>query len=263
MKKILLLSIVFSLVITSMASAKFTIRLQGGIAGDAGMPSSGRNISTDMTTNNIVTEDSLLYYSGGNGTKVFLEAAYDVHENIALGFSTGYSAGIEEWIRQGATSEQFSTGYVPLNLNIMMKTELGSWVPYIGFGPTLAVAGASIKKSKSGSLVEVKSEEEITYKPSFGFNAILGTDYMFTETIGINVGLKIEQISLKPGKGKLTSYSEDGVDKLGDLDVEDKEFEYVENTVDSSHTKDMPGLKHAPPLVSNAFVIQVGLTLNF
>jgi len=207
-------------------------------------------------------------------------------ENVMVGFGVGYSLGFEKevskevdnydspWIPNDeetkTESEKMKTSFIPLSLTLKVKKTIGSLTPYAGFGPTFAIGAKSIGKSDKEALDGTKyyTEEEISYKLGIGFHGIVGIEYGLSDNLACFLQARVDQISLKLDKSKITKYTVNGQDKLNEAypTTSDKETEYVdEYTYDSTATPDpnSPSKELTSTSPANSVTLALGIALKF
>lgn len=274
--KRLILCLLVLFCLSSFTSAQILIRLQGGF----GLPAGSELAGTDMEVDDDgeIEKNEGLYYSGGEGIRFMMIIETDIMENIGLALSGGYmfggdrlvnkesgEGGDDIFLDQSVSECEYNktTYFIPLGLTVKLKTEINSLKPYMGFGPTFVPYAKAIQKGKGVLMNDDEYEVEIgtTYNFSMGFHALVGSDYMFSENLGLNFEIRLDQLSLQPKKqDKIVTI--DGKDIYGD--IRDENIEYVEDTKDDDPDKlDEPRKENIDPVSADSLSIMLGLVFKF
>ena len=112
------------------------------------------------------------------------------------------------------------------------------------------------------STTETKSR--ISGGITLGFNAAGGAEFNFTEKFGMFAELVFNGISYSPTKGKYTVYTIDGVDQLGDMTTDEKEWTYEKSIGSSTETgSDSPEKRPKTAYQVSNMGLNLGLLFKF
>lgn len=270
MKSLIILALLISAGAQTVSATDITLRPYLGYG--FGAAREGRGSDTVTNTSGNDTKDAVLLYSAGAGLKVGLGADVGLNENFSiepvLGYSNGTEKVVDKWNDQsgvprvGSTKE--STSFVPFSVTLKLRAKHGAFTPYAGFGPTLAFGaeGATLwEETRAGVLT--KYEMETTYKTGFGFHGVVGTDYKVSDRFVIFGQLRADQLSLKPSKGKMTKYTENGVNKLSAQPVKDREIIYKDDAGGASGAATVPTVQRADPIAASSLAFTFGVAYKF
>ena len=106
-----------------------------------------------------------------------------------------------------------------------------------------------------------------TYDPlqSFGFAGVIGVDIMITKFLGLNIGGRFEQLSLRPSKKVLTAKEVNGEDVIDDLTTRQKETVYSTSLTEdelNETSEDEPQKALMSSLSADSFMLVIGLTFK-
>lgn len=270
MKKLVLSLIVVLLSVCLVSAQEVRVGIGYGLA----TLSDNQETDTEVSDDGEVEKNENLYYTGGSGINFGVAGGIDIQPGLTALVGIGYvmgsegdsrllkvgSAGYDEdkngFSDYAADEEKkvtLTSSYLPIDITIKATIDAGQVKPYVGFGPTIGLAGKSVMKT---TLTEAKivSEQEITFNMGLGWNATLGVDIEMNEGMSIFAGLVLRAINLTTKDMKYTKLEEDGKDvkddaleageiadvefkdNVTDKDNEDWEAEdiYYENSMDTS-----------------------------
>lgn len=233
---------------------------------------------SELDTNWEYVKSNNIYYSAGEGLKMGVAGDFAFLEGIAAGLELGYSMGFDKeidkikyysgttWV-EGNAKEKTSYLFCNPTLRVgkkMMIRGFGYLVPFCTFGPTLAIAPKTTWKyeNTTGTPI-VKQEGEGSYGLGIGYFGILGIEYPLMKNISIFGQLKIDQLSLKASKGKITKWTEDGKDILKDKTVNEKETEYKDDIGSADTTSTQPDVQNTFIVPANSIGINMGVAISF
>ncbi len=270
MKYLIILAILMSAGARKVSAADITLRPYLGYGFGMAQDSRGSDLAVDAAGN--TTKDAVILHSAGAGLKIGLGADVGLSDNFSIEPGIGYSYGaekiVDKWNDQSGTpkvgSSKESDSFVPFSVTLKIRAKEGAFTPYVGFGPTLALGAKGTtfwEETRAG--VTKKSEVETTYTTGFGFHGVVGTDYKVSDRFVLFGQLRAEQLSLKPSKGRMTKYTENGVDKLSSQPVKDTQIIYKDNAGGASGAANVPSVLRADPVAASSVAITFGVAYKF
>lgn len=270
MKNIIILAVLISAGVQTVSAKDITLRPYLGYG--FGMARESRGSDQAINASGNTTKDSVLLYSAGAGLKVGLGADVGLNDSFSiepvLGYSNGAEKLVDKWNDQSGTpkvgSTKESTSFVPFSVTLKIRAKEGAFTPYAGFGPTFAFGAKSTtlgEETQAG--VVRKSEVETTYDTGFGFHGVVGSDYKVSDRLVIFGQIRADQLSLKPSKGKMTKYTENGVDKLSAQSVKNRKTVYKDNAGGASGANNVPDVQRADPIAASSVAITFGVAYKF
>lgn len=234
----------------------------GGLSADTLIDSSGRT-----------TKNENVYYSGGAGLHMGLGILLPLNRNLGVELGGGMVMGSEKYLvsmNDASTTNSVrwsaDSSYIPIELTVKLSTEIGRFVPYVGFGPTLAAGGKTVVNGSYRDSTDNLTEMtwEYTYKTTLGINAQLGADFKITDSISFFGGLVLRSLSLKLEKGKKTKHTLNGADQMGSQTTSQKEVEFVENYVQPTTVNPNEAAKaNTFPMPFHSLSFNAGIALSF
>ena len=284
MKKLLTILVVLMASVSLVSAVNISVRPQFGLGLASGSAYANNETTIDATGTKETYKN--IYYSLGEGLKLGLDIDLEATENVMVGVGVGYSLGFEKeigkvvnnyddpWLSNDeetkTSSTKFKTSFIPLSLTLKVKKTIGSLTPYAGFGPTFAIGAKSIGKRDVETVDGTKyyTEWEVSYKLGIGFHGIIGVEYGLSDNLACFLQARVDQISLKLDKSKITKFTVNGQDKLNEAypTTSDKETEYVdEYTYDSTVPPDpnSPIKQLTSTYPANSVTLALGIALKF
>jgi len=227
-----------------------------------------------IDTSGVTTKNENIYYSGGAGLNFGLGILIGLTENLGVELGGGYVLGSEKEVYKETdnstspvTTEVYKnkSSYIPIDITLKIKGKSDQIIPYIGFGPTIAVGGKIITtySMEQGSNTAEK-EWETTFNTGFGWNAVLGADYKINDSISLSLALALHTVGLKAEKQKMTKYTVNGKDVLGTLTTRDKETEYKEDdSSDDPTNPNAPAIDRTSVTSFSSLDIKLGVAIGF
>ena len=268
MKKLLASVVVFAFCVSLVQAGSITLRPMLGYGIGTGKIVMGTDRERDSTGKQ--TKNENLYYSAGSGIKIGVGLDTDVSENVALGFDLGYSIGSKKETNKYkdptySSVDELKTSFIPINATLKVKTTIDKITPFAGFGPTILLAPKSIGTYSYTHGTNTKEKEtETTYKLGFGYHGLVGIEYSLSDKMVLITQLRVDQVSLKADKSKITKATANGVDQLAGMDIRDKETTYEEDdSSDNSANANVPRIENTYTIPANSFTAGVGLGIKF
>lgn len=271
MKKILMAVMAVAVLVGCVSlvqAGSLTLRPMLGYGLGTGRMEIGTDKERDATNKTIKNEN--LYYSAGSGIKIGAGLDTGVSENVVLGLDLGYSIGSKKEKDKytdptNSDVTEMKTSFIPISATLKVKTTIDKVTPFAGFGPTLVLAPKTIATDSSTSGTSKKEwETEITYKLGLGYHGLAGIEYSLSDNLVLITQLRVDQVSLKADKSKITKYTEDGADKLLGMDTRDKETVYKEDSSsDNPADNNSPKIDNTYTIPANSLTIGVGLGIKF
>jgi len=227
----------------------------------------------EIDTSGKTTKNENIYYSGGAGLNFGLGVLIGLTENLGVELGGGYVLGSEKDIDKetdNSTSPvttdvlKNKSSYIPIDITLKVKGNSGQITPYVGFGPTIAVGGKTIKTYSGKGVVTYEAEYETTYNIGFGWNAVLGADYKISDSMSLSLSLFLHTVGLKPSKKKVTKYTINGTDMMNTLTTRDKETEYKEDDSSDDPTDlNAPKIERTEVIPFSSLDIKLGVAIGF
>ncbi|MCX6283650.1 MAG: outer membrane beta-barrel protein [Bacteroidetes bacterium] len=210
----------------------------------------------------------------GKGFEPVLRAGIFVNDFIAVELGIAYRMGFNTKIDVATNVAGSPTGWNKFNGSMLQLIpavviqpdfDLGNVSPYARVGVIVGVM-PSIKCKFDVTRGTVESVGLIRYSGgvSIGGSAALGCDFDLSDNLSIYGEICYDAMAYAPTKGKLTKYTENGVDKLGDLTTYDKEVKFVKDVTDFKASDDAPDqqLKHSYPFNNLGITFGVKMKLK-
>jgi len=224
-------------------------------------------------------QDNLKVYpvALGKGLNVVLRPGIFVNKFLAvelgIAYRYGFATKIEptfDYYPEKATSMtqilKFSGNMFQLIPALVISPDLGSGkvFPYIRLGVIVGVMPSTICKiDETVTLLGGTTRTQATMKyyggVAIGGSAAIGCDFNLGEHFALFAEIYYDALSYAPTKGKFTKFEENDVDKLPEMNVDEKEVKFVKDLTDYEPSDDQPSqlLKNSYPF--NA----LGLTIGF
>ena len=141
----------------------------------------------DKTNDTTYVKYNDLYTAFGNGLKFDLYGTYYFNDNIGLMFITGFSFlggfSAEQSRRVGTTTRidkyKFTSNYIPLNLGLKFRTQMGKFEPYLYLAPGMYIP---ITHGHFNDTIDVSMK----LTPAWGFTSGIGGIIQLTEKFGLS-----------------------------------------------------------------------------
>ncbi len=265
MKKQLLL-IVALFVATSM-SAQF----YAGLGLGYGLGSSKRVLGQEVTA----TSSTNLYGSFGQGFNIVPKLGYMFNDNFGFELGIDYFMGASISMNTFPTgSQEGQTSGLILAPQFVMKTEsglysrVGIFMPVAG-KTVITYSNSDVMGDGSNVLMEMEGESQGSF--SLGLVGAVGYNYSLSDQMDLFCELQYSYLSMKSGTYEHTKYEVGGKDALANMDVYNKQIEYVDELTTSSNnatynpnydkTKPKEELKDTAPF--SALGLNIGIIFNF
>jgi len=234
------------------------------------------NVYSNNTTVNTTTFSEKINFSLGQGLNIGLTGGCKISENAFLELNVSYHNG--DPVNAKYTSADTSTNYY-YNMDYSMKAKMlfmnpaiqlsvnpeKQLDPYIKFGIIYGIG----KVYETDAMISSSSnyEKKFVYQGgnALGFSSALGVMYKANELMSVFCEARMNAVSYSPGKGEMTKFEQDGIDRLPDQTVYDKEIVFVDSyTFDQSAPVDLtkPFKTLKDHLALNSFGFHIGLRFN-
>jgi opacity protein-like surface antigen len=188
-----------------------------------------------------------VYGSLGKGANFGLNLGYMFNNNIGIdiGFSFLMSDQIKSEYKEKYTnwqnndifcSEKISlrNQMIRINPSLIIAAGFEKVEPYAKFGVIIGLGHINLKYTEeyfiNSSLDDQMIEElKLDGGIAFGISSAAGLMFHLSDIITIFSEFNLVSMSYAPEKGKITKYSKNGIDLLPDLNVEDKEIDFVDS----------------------------------
>lgn len=225
--------LVLTLYVTLPSQAQFYIKAKGGYSAAAGRteihswgnddvfsPLSSFSILSDAYESQGLIKIKALQESFGQGFSFGLEAGYmfTKYVGVALDGSMILSEDKNVSIIYGNFNlhETISTKLVTVTPSIILDAGRTVFSPYLSLGP--AFGFSNLKENISGDKmgVTITYSNEVYGGVALGLSAGVGGRYVVSPSVSIFAEFKFTSLQYSPKYRKITSYTEDGKDKLQD-----------------------------------------------
>ena len=259
MKKVLLLSL--TLFIVSSLSAQF----YAGFGVGYGLGASKRVNGTEDTDNSTKN----IYGSYGQGLNANLKLGFMFSDNIGFELGTSYLIGASQTkYKSEYILEEAKSSGLRLAPQLVIKLDNGF---YSRFGMIIPVLGKTVitntdEHFQVGPTVFVKKETTMETKGSFsmGFIGAIGYAYALSDNMDLFAEVEYIGMSIKSGSAEFTQYDVNGENHLENMTTSQKEYEFVDEVMDSDNTSsDEPTkmLKQKAPFSSIG--LNIGIIMKF
>jgi outer membrane protein W len=211
--------------------------------------------------------------SFGKGANVGLNLGYMFTKNMGAELGFNYLMGSEYTVSTRYNSDPNRTIDRTMSAKMMQfkpamvfRTQFNKLSPYAKVGLLVGVGS----KIKLGTLendpdYNYRSEERWEYDggTSFGMHGALGAEYAINNKIGVFGEITGTGLTYAPKKGKMVTYTENGVDYLSDYDVRQKEIDFQNGSYVDDGGKDKPkkvGKQYTP---FSSIGLNVGVRFKF
>ena len=214
----------------------------------------------------------------GSGLNVELAGGYKFNKYLGVDLAVRdfYGCDFKTTADGGGAETYFTetTKYramvLGLNPSVIITPGFDNFNPYAKIGVDVGVFPQVYKKETNTQGSATGGSTTYSYQGVYyghipvGFTASGGVEWNFADNMNIYAEVNYFMMNYSPAHYKLTKYSENGVDKLGDLFTKDKRIDFVKS-FDKTETipNDSPNkqLKITMPL--EGVGIQFGYTLKF
>lgn len=191
----------------------------------------------------------------GRGVQLDGFAGYRLNNNLSLELGLAYLYGFKNESVYSSSNTTYSNYYkdqmqaqsLRLLPGLKFSSGEGQLKPYARAGILLGLISKLESNSESNSQYfgsfPSSSSEETTFEASgglsLGFAGSLGLDIKLSESVNFFSEIQMISHSWAPKKGVYTKYTEDGVDVLPNMSINEKETEFVdEYSYDSNAPSD-------------------------
>lgn len=252
------------------------------IGGGYGLPASGDDYGLrEITDSTGLQSQALVYGSNGQGTVFGLDVGYMINDHIGFQLGGEFLLGANQVRYEGTTPvlnelTQERSNQIRVLPAVLVSGGLGNIDPYCRVGVSLPLMTTTYESYIGNSevpntIASAKIESEITGKFVLGYTGALGCNFSLGSRLFLFAELGAISQRLKASEGTLTIYEFDGIDGLGDLDVIDKEWNYLESvTTDDNSILLNPDVDRSQPedrqqISQNlsSFYLKAGVSIYF
>ena len=228
-------------------------RIYFGVGGGYGFPAARISLMNDSksTYNGSTTtyESSSRPMSLGKGINAGLYVGYMLNKNIGAELGASYLFGGKNIFTDEATNTAASFNYktemtwkgrmIRLVPTIRMTVGEKKLHPYMKVGFIIGVGSKIFTETHSQNInfsttTIIDENWEYSGGMSFGFHGGLGLNYMVSDKIGIFVEVSGNYQNWAMKKGSMTKYTVDGVNEMANVDINDREIEFVDSYTETS-----------------------------
>jgi hypothetical protein len=153
---------------------------------------------------------------------------------------------------------------------IRMSKQFDFGRPFVRIAPVFGITRLTVESkstSYSTSNTDVTEQTREFYGGlAYGIFVSAGYEHKLADNLGLTLELFSTMQRYSPEKSKLTKYTENGVDKLPDMTINDKEAEFVDEFTNSDVTNTNQPQKFLTAEFSQMLScvgLQIGLTYRF
>lgn len=235
-----LYSIVFLAVFSSFGQ-EMRFKFNGGY----GFGFGGVTLGENFKSTNGVGKVERVKGSYGEGVYFGGSIAYFNQERIGIECAISYTASRSFQTKSSSffydeiSGESYSSVYAlnskagmfQITPSIVLRTCWKKVDPYVRLGVVFGIGRMTFKTEESGSFYNYTREHEFYGGAAFGFNTALGVHFYTIKNISFFSEINVLNMSYTPTKGRITAYSESGVDRFSTLSMHDRQVEFVNDYV--------------------------------
>ncbi len=275
MRKLMSTGIVIGFSLLSTASAQivkeggFYIAAHGGynviISGTRGLDYLGISSGVSMYTVNRSGDNiEAIPYSFGKGMNAGINVGYMFTGNMGVELGADYLLGgknkFTTVVTDGNGTLNMSAKMIQLRPMMVVARGGNKINPYAKVGLVLGIGGKIT--SEHEAIYSGNTEEVVFVRDkglALGFTGAGGVDFGINDKMCIFSEISFTGLSFSPQKGKMTKALINGVDRLPDLAVKEKEFDYVNNANPTGGSASEPVEMPKSSYSFNSAGINVGL----
>jgi outer membrane protein W len=230
--------------------------------------------SSNTTT---IDETEVIKFSFGKGINAGLSFGYMFNENIGaelgvqylIGGKTKYTQTNTGGFSNSTTNGDVSAKMVQIKPSIVLATAIKNTTPYAKLGMVIGTSKMTSNETfttTSGPSFTNTQTLELKGGIALGFTAAMGLNFSVSNNLSISGEVNMVNMQYTPQKGSLTKYTENGVDKLSTLSVNNKEFEFNKKYTRNSSVptpSTSPSQRDAFSTPFSSIGINVGVKYNF
>ena len=266
MKKIITCLGILLMVTSGLHAQKYYVRVGGGFALSTHAEYWGEY---DWTAQTVNAKRMAL----GNGVPVTAAFGYGLSKYISIELGVhhffGFTSKFEDEWGSGNSTDRYQASMLTIIPAVVVSPGLEKVNPYGRFGFLVGVFGRVLEKYE-----EEGSMEGLTYTQDYiarnygglclGAQGAVGVDFNFNKHLVLFCEAQIDALSYAPKKGKYLEYNYNGEDQLDNMDVRDKEWEYVKE-IDMNEVipSDQPDKELIHSFSLSNYGLMVGLKIKF
>ena len=222
-------------------------------------------------TNATTTQYEGVALTLGDGLTFGANLGYMFNKNIGFELGANYLMGSN--IKSNSTSytgsisnRESSAKMLQIKPTLVFRAGYDKINPYAKIG--LLIGSGKITSSENGKDASGNTSEqtrELSGGTSIGFHASLGALYKISDKISLFGELNLTSLEYAPKKMVVTVFTQNGVDQLPTLTVNDKEIQFVDSFTDNS----LPSNPNEPdkilkvPFSFDSIGLNVGIQYHF
>ena len=231
------------------------------------------NLGEVYTSSNGIGSVERVSGSYGEGFHINGSIGYNINKNIAVeaavnlidgrSFSTRFYSSHSNGLGNITNSYELEskTEFIQFIPSIMAHFAWSKFDPYVRIGLVLGTGTFFYSYREQDSYDDIESYYELSKGLGLGVKTSFGTFYHWNDWFSCFMELGLTHLNFSPIQGKLTSYKENGIERINEMSVNDREVEYEDAydfNYNNNHNQDEPSkaIKQALPLGS------VGLQLG-
>lgn len=245
-----------------------------GIHGGYNLPIATQNISQFNFTNETEQtganrfDDILLSLGKGGNAGVNIGYMFNQYVGAELGvdylFGSKYNATYNDASDPDYHYDQYlSAKMLQFRPSVVLKSGFKEVSPYAKFGVVLGVA-SSIKYEQTETFGADNFQYQLDMEEglAFGITGALGIDYAINPKISVFGEITATNLNYAPQKGYVTKAMQNGTDFLPDLDVRDKEIEFLDDFTDDG-TANEPARQQRQSYPFSSVGLNLGVKYKF
>jgi opacity protein-like surface antigen len=204
----------------------------------------------------------------GKGVNLDASIGFNFKSNYSLEINCSYLMGsaitsTSEYWTLSVVTRTIQANMFRLNPCIILTTGNERLNPYMRIGAMFGFGKINyIQRDDVGDTTLVLYNNEFSGGWAFGMNAGIGLNYSINKSISLFGEANFITMSYAPTKGKVVEYISHTGEELDDLDIAQKEFEFLDEVEKTPYDPDTPTktLKHSFPFGSIG--VKVGLRIS-
>jgi hypothetical protein len=232
MKRIIIIGFIFLLFSGLVNAQGLYIKVNGGY----GFPAGSNTISNkESNTNSHVTLEKAVNFSFGKGNYFGGTLGYAFNKNLGAEIHAGYLLGSKNEFTERTTetnNSSFSTEILSCRMfyfvpALVVEAGFEKLNPYARLGMILGNSKIADEYSGSetyGSITDKETQlTEFEMDLGIGANAGLGVQFKASKIFALYFECNMNSLAITPKSSKITKYTENGVNRLGDLTTYQRE----------------------------------------
>lgn len=206
----------------------------------------------------------------GKGLNAGVNFGYMFNKNIGFELGGNYlfggkiKASTKSYTGDYSNSE-ISTKMIQIKPTLVFRSGYDKLNPYAKVGLVIGTGKITNYRDQKSGIDFSTQTLELDGGIPVGFHASIGTLYKLNEKLSLFGELNLVSLHYAPKKGHITEATENGVDQLPTMTVEQKEIEFIETFTDTGAPSN-PNEPSKNPLIDfsfSSFGLNIGLQYKF